>query len=144
MEKRRPTVPIGLPVSAVILFILGQIFTPVMSAILGAEVVENTLLLLALPFLLTFVGIILTYMTLIWLSASVLNNNIPHRIYRPIEIALIAGIVLGVVGLFQPWTQFLYRLGFHVLLASTVGFIWWSHVIPLRKESPRDYGDTAG
>ena len=130
MEKRRPHVPIGVPIATVLLFILGRAWKPVMSAILGAEAVETQLLLIAAPFILTFAGIIMAYITVIWLTGSVLNDNISQEVHRPIERILILGIALGVIGLFQPWAQILYRLGFHLLLLSTFGFIWWSHIVP--------------
>lgn len=130
MEKRRLYVPIGVPIATVVLFILGRIWKPVMSAIVGAEAVETQLLLIAAPFILTFASIIMAYITVIWLTGSVLNDNVSPQVHRPIERALIFGIALGIVGLFQPWAQILYRVGFHLLLFCTFGFIWWSHIVP--------------
>jgi hypothetical protein len=43
---------------------------------------------------------------------------------------LIAGILLGIFGMFQPWLMVLYKIGFMTLLISTLGFIWWSHIRP--------------
>ena len=43
---------------------------------------------------------------------------------------IIAGIVLGIVGMFQPWTFAGYRYGFMLLFFSTLAFILWSHVVP--------------
>jgi hypothetical protein len=37
---------------------------------------------------------------------------------------------MGVVGMFQPWLQILYKFGFLVLLVSTLAFILWSHIVP--------------
>jgi len=43
-----------------------------------------------------------------------------------------AGIVLGILGIFQPWVFALYGPSFVVLLVSTLFFILWSHVQPKR------------
>ena len=43
---------------------------------------------------------------------------------------LIAGIVLGIIGMFQPWFFPAFRYGFYLLLASTIGYIAWSHISP--------------
>jgi preprotein translocase subunit YajC len=32
--------------------------------------------------------------------------------------------------MFQPWLMIFYKIGFMVLLVSTLGFIWWSHIRP--------------
>jgi hypothetical protein len=47
-----------------------------------------------------------------------------------IEGVLIAGILLGVVGLFQGWSLAGYGIGFHVLLVSVLSYVMWSHVTP--------------
>jgi hypothetical protein len=43
---------------------------------------------------------------------------------------LIALILLGIVGMFQPVEIALYRYGFLLLLFSTIGFIVFSHMSP--------------
>ena len=50
---------------------------------------------------------------------------------------LIGGIVVGIVGMFQPFVQVFYTLGFVVLLISLLCFIAWSHIIP-RAEQQRE------
>ena len=62
-----------------------------------------------------------------------LSGKISPKLYRPVEAILIAGIVLGVVGMFQPWAHILYRIGFHMLFFSVLGFIVWSHITPRGK-----------
>jgi hypothetical protein len=74
------------------------------------------------------------------MSASVLNDHISERIYRIIETVLIVGIVSGVFGMFQPWLMILYKVGFLVLLSSTLGFIWWSHVKPKKERRQKEAG----
>ena len=62
-----------------------------------------------------------------------LDNNISQRTHRIIEQILIVGIVLGVVGMFQPWFLQGYKYGFILLLVSTLCFILWSHITPKRE-----------
>ena len=77
-------------------------------------------------------SILLAFISLIVVIGSMLNNNIPARIYKIIESILIAGIVLGVFGMFQPWLFYGYKYGFILLLVSLLLFIIWSHVSPRR------------
>ncbi|HEX6384134.1 MAG TPA: hypothetical protein VF177_05655 [Anaerolineae bacterium] len=140
---RRPRVPIGLPIAAVILFILGAVAGPVIQARASEEALARNVLLSAIPFILIFVAIILVFVTLIWLVASALNHNISRQVYRPIELTLIGGIILGIVGMFQPWSFVLYRYGFYVLLLSTLAFILWSHVIPRGVQRQEHLGSTS-
>jgi hypothetical protein len=79
---------------------------------------------------LIFAAIVLSFITLVAFVASLLNNNIPANLYRPIELTFIGGICLGVIGMFQPWWFQGYRIGFFVLLFSTLSFILWSHIVP--------------
>ena len=62
--------------------------------------------------------------------AAKLNHNISQRAFGLIEKVIIAGILLGTVGMFQPWVLPAYGIGFHVLLLSTLAYIVWSHVTP--------------
>jgi hypothetical protein len=130
MTNKRPRVPIGLPIAAVVTLILGIAAGPVIRSFATEEQMSTNVLLSAIPFVLIFVSIILFFITLIWLVASLLNDRIPERIYRPIEWIIIAGIVLGIVGMFQPWSFAAYRYGFFLLFFSTLSFILWSHITP--------------
>ena len=130
MEEKRLRVPIGLPIAAVVTLILGFAAGPVIQATATEEQLATNVLLSAIPFVLIFVSIILFFITLVWWVASLLNHKIPERIYRPIEIITIAGIGLGIFGMFQPWSFTAYRLGFFLLFGSTLAFILWSHVVP--------------
>jgi hypothetical protein len=51
-----------------------------------------------------------------------------------VERILIALILLGIVGMFQPIVIDLYRYGFLLLLFSTLGFIVFSHMSPKNEE----------
>jgi hypothetical protein len=130
MAKTRIRIPYGLIVAAVVLLILGLIAGPLIRSLATAEQLAQNVLLSAIPFILIFVSILLGYMTVISIVASVLNDNIAPRIHRTIESIIIAGIVLGVLGMFQSWKMVFYRYGFMVLLISTLSFILWSHVRP--------------
>lgn len=81
-------------------------------------------------FFIGFVTILLAFIYFIVYVARTLSGNVSRQTYDFIERVLIAGILLGVVGMFQPWAQVGYRIGFYVLLFSTLGFIVWSHVTP--------------
>jgi Na+/citrate or Na+/malate symporter len=82
-------------------------------------------------FITVFLAILMAYIFFVIVFASaLLSGKVPQRIYGPIEIIIIAGIVLGVVGMFQPWLQLGFQVGFYLLLASTLSFIVWSHITP--------------
>lgn len=130
MKLGRPHVPIGILISIVVTLIIGLAAQPIISANATEQQLARNVLLSAIPFIFIFVAIILAFMALIWAAASMLNRNIPERIYRPVERLFIAGIVLGVIGMFQPWWFIAYRIGFFMLFFSTLAFILWSHIVP--------------
>ena len=140
MTKRRLRLPVGLFIAIAVTLILGLVAKPVITSLTTEKQRATNVLLSALPFILIFVSILLVFISLIKMSASVLNDHISERMYRIIETVLIAGIVLGVVGMFQPWLMILYKVGFMVLLVSTLGFIWWSHVKPKRERRQKEIG----
>lgn len=127
---RRPRVPLGLPIAIVVLLVLGFIAMAVIPSLAGPEQMATNVLLSAIPFILIFVAIILGYITVIVLVASMLNNVIAPRPHGIIMRIAIGGILLGIVGMFQPWALSLYTLGFIVLFISTLFYILWSHIVP--------------
>lgn len=144
MAKIRPRLPVGLFIAIVVTLILGLVASPVIKALTTEKQRATNVLLSAIPFILIFVAILLAFISLINMTASVLNNNISARIYRAIETVLIAGIVLGIFGMFQPWLMLLYKVGFLVLLVSTLGFIWWSHIKPKGVRRQKETGSASG
>ena len=130
MKLSRPKVPVILLVIIVVLFILGLLAGPFISSRATPEQLADNVLLNAIPFLLIFVSILLAFITVIVIVGSMLNHNVPPRIYKIIESLLIAGIVLGVIGMFQPWLFQAYKYGFLLLLVSLLLFMVWSHVAP--------------
>ena len=140
MQKFRPRVPVGLPISVVVLLVLGAISGPLIRANATEQQLATNVLLSAIPFILIFVAIILAFITIISLVGSMLNNRVSARTYQWIESIIIAGIVGGVVGMFQPWLYAFYRYGFLVLLISTLSFILWSHITPHRAQTQDELG----
>ena len=133
-KKKGGGVPRGMPISAVILLILGLIARQVWPNIFTEEQMAGNVLLAAIPFILVFAAIIIAFMSLVWYASAKLGGNVPEKTYRPIEYVLIGGILLGILLMFQPWVFELFRVGFFLLLGSTLGFILWSHVTPKEED----------
>jgi hypothetical protein len=133
MAKARPRIPVTLLIVIAVLLVLGLVANNYIIARMTPEQLADNVLLNAIPFILIFVAIILAFVALIVMVARVLDNNISPRIHRIIETVLIAGIVLGVISMFQPWVFAAFKYGFVLLLVSTLSFILWSHVTPRRE-----------
>ncbi len=138
MAKRRLPFPIGLPVAALVLLAVALLLGPVIRNNVPEETLVKNTIINGIPFILIFVAIILAFITSIWALASQLNARVRPTVYSRIETVIIAGIVLGVVGMFQPWAFVLFRWGFHLLLASTIAFIVWSHIRPAGEQRQED------
>ena len=123
---------LGGSIIGVLLF--GWLF-PVLIEPLLSEATRDSVLVLAIPFVTRFIALILFFILLIFMIALRYNNKIPYRTYRPIELIIMAGIIVGVVCLFQPWHIVSYEYGFLLLLISTLLFILWSHVVPQHKKA---------
>ena len=132
MGKIRTLIPVKLLVAAAVVFGLSFTARPLIDALVPQEKATSDVLIIAIPFLLIFVPIILSYMAVIVFVGKLLRERIPERVYRAIEYVFIAGIALGILSMFQPWLFALFKIGFLVLLASTLGFILWSHVVMKR------------
>ena len=142
MTKRRLRIPVGLFIAIAVTLILGLVAKPAITALTTDKQRATNVLLSAIPFILIFVSILLAFISLINMSASVLNGYISVRVFRAIERILIAGIILGIFGMFQPWLIILYKVGFMVLLVSTLGFIWWGHIKPKGERRQKEAGST--
>jgi hypothetical protein len=82
-------------------------------------------------FITVFLAILMAYIFFVIVLASILlSGRVPQRVYGLIETVIIAGIVLGVIGMFQPWLHLGFRVGFHLLLISTLAYMVWSHITP--------------
>lgn len=111
-------------------FIVISLIFPSISAGIADERVRSGVLIQSVPFVAIFIAVLLIYILLIVLVARRFNGKIPNRAHRPIELLAIAGILFGVVFLFQPLFFVSYRYGFTLVLVSTLAFILWSHVVP--------------
>jgi len=138
MVKSRLKIPVKLVIAIVIIFILGMIANPVVEASTTPEQLATNVILAAIPFILIFVSIILTFILIINIVASVLNHHIAPGIYKTIETVIISGILFGVFSLFQPWFFVLFKNGFMILLVSTLSFILWSHIVPRTLQRQED------
>jgi O-antigen/teichoic acid export membrane protein len=143
MAKSRLRLPVGLFIAIVVTLVLGLVASPVIKALTTEKQRATNVLLSAIPFILIFVAILLAFISLINMSASLLNGNISQRLFLLVERVLIAGIVLGILGMFQPWLIIFYKVGFIVLLVSTLGFIWWSHIKPKGERRQKEVDNTA-
>lgn len=125
----------GFVIAIVIVLGFGGLFSLYTDTL--SEEKQGEVLIKAIPFVAVFVSIILVFICLIVLIAIGLENKVPQRTYRPIERVIIAGILLGVAGLFQGWRLFAYEVGFLVLLASLLLFMVWSHLNPMPTRQSR-------
>jgi H+/Cl- antiporter ClcA len=127
---QRPRVPRALPLSGVVLIVLGLIAMQVIPRLATPEQLARNVLLSAIPFILIFAAIIILYISFIWALATALKEVISPRTYNIVMKIIIAGILLGIVGMFQPWAMVFYTYGFVLLLFCTLTYIVWSHITP--------------
>jgi hypothetical protein len=118
-----------------------RIVKPLMigSAIIAVLLILNVVLPAVLPasiglaayFLTLFLAIMLAFVFFgIFLLTRLLNGRVPRRGYMAVEYLITAGILIGVVGLFQPWSIVVYKNGFYVLGVSLACFMIWAHISP--------------
>jgi len=120
IRKRLPTLITGLGL-IVVLIVLRLILPGILQGT-AAQVAAFLTVFLAILLAFIFFGVFLT--------SLILNGQVPRRVYRVVEGIIIAGILLGALGMFQPWLRFGYQYGFSVLFCSTLAFIVWSHITP--------------
>lgn len=84
----------------------------------------------AATFIIGFLAILGLFIYFIRRVSQRYSDRIDAASFARIERVIIGGIVLGVVGMFQPWLFLGYKYGFLLLLFSTLAFIVWSHVTP--------------
>jgi hypothetical protein len=107
-EKKRVNnvpLPIALPIIAAVLVVIAQILRPIIEGQPEEWKVINTLGT-GIPFILEFIAIVLTFIFLIFCAARMLNNRISPTAYKVVEWIILAGVFLGIVGMFQPWSLF--------------------------------------
>jgi len=130
MSEKKIKPPYVLLIIAALLAVFGLLYDQFILVSIPVELQIDNVILTAITFISIFVAILLVYIFLINLVGQLLTNRIPEKIYRIINMALIVGIVGSIIMMFQPFSIYLYRRGFPVLLFSILGFILWSHIIP--------------
>jgi len=139
MKKKASRPPYALVIAAVVLVAFGQLFPRIGGAFFSEEALKSDIFLLSIPFLSIFIGIILIFIFGIAMLARALNYKVSRRVYKTVETVILAGIALGIIGIFQPWVLEAYGYGFDVLLVSTLAFIAWSHVTPRGERRKGDF-----
>jgi hypothetical protein len=81
-------------------------------------------------FFAVLVAILSGFICFIAFMSRLLSGRISERLFGILEKLLIAGILLGIAGMFQPWVSVFYPAGFIVLFAATWIFTLWGYVIP--------------
>lgn len=132
MGKIRRLIPLKMLIAAAVIFGLSFAARPLIAAFIPPEIATSDVLIIAIPFLFIFVPIILCFMSFIVFVGKLLEQRVPEGLYKAVEYVFIAGIVLGILGMFQPWAFALFKIGFFVLFGSLLCFMVWSHVIMKR------------
>jgi hypothetical protein len=96
-----------------------------------------------IAFIIGFLAVLAAFITLIVIVARRLNGRLTQRRHGLVEGVIIAGILLGIVMIFQQITLNLFGPGFLLLLLSTLAFILWSHVTPQPGSRAREGGSEA-
>lgn len=128
MNKRLTRIVIRFAITIAIVLAFGGLFK-LYTDQLPPE--QQEVWVLAIPFVATFVSIVLAFACVIVLVALAFDKKVPQRTYRPVERIIIAGIFIGIVGLFQGWRLFPFEYGFLVLLIAVLLFMVWSHLTPM-------------
>lgn len=127
-KKVRP--PYVLPLVAVVISVLGYLYSRLLLPTIPEQTRIDNVILIAIPFICYFVAIILMYIFLINVIAQILNHKISPKVYKPINFIIIAGIIGGIILMLQPLSIALFRISFMIVLVSLLSFMVWSHVIP--------------
>lgn len=126
-EYRGPILWLGG--SAIFAVVFGLLFRAV-SPLLFPPALADQVIVQAIPFVGIFAAIILLFILSITLASLRFRRIVPLRTHRPVELLTIAGILIGIVALFQPWHLGPYSFGFGLVLISTLAYIFWSHIEP--------------
>jgi uncharacterized membrane protein YfcA len=85
-------------------------------------------------FIATVVILVVALILFIAFLMSRLNGKISPKIQAPLLWVVIAGILFGIFGLYQPFSKELFGIAFPVLLYSVLGYTVWSHIVPRSKK----------
>lgn len=119
----------------VLMIVVGLVFPLLTSG--ASQETQDSVLYQAIPFVAFFWAILLTYILTIALLAIRFTGRLPVRTHRPIERLLMFGILFGIVSLFQPLAFPPFKYGFPVVLASLLGYILWTHIVPAGQNAPK-------
>jgi hypothetical protein len=121
MSARQTAKPLVVGAILVAIFIvLSKILPPLLTPETGQWV----------SFFATLVAILSGYICFIAFMSRLLSGRVSERLFGILEKLLIAGILLGIAGMFQPWIPVFYPAGFVVLFAATWIFTLWGYVVP--------------
>ena len=84
----------------------------------------------AAAFFCVLVAIVGGYICFVAFMSRLLSGRVPERAHVILERVLVAGILLGIAGMFQPRIPVLYPLGFLLLFFATWVFTLWGYVVP--------------
>jgi hypothetical protein len=84
----------------------------------------------AVRFFATLIAILSGYICFITFMSRLLAGRISERLFGWLEKLFVAGILLGIAGMFQPWVPTFYPAGFLLLFAATWIFTLWGYVVP--------------
>jgi hypothetical protein len=115
---------------AVLLFVAGYLTIPLATPTVAPGEDPPNVIVTLVPFIFFLIGILVAFIALIILLATLLNNKVPEPLYRWVSRLLIAGIFLGLLGMIQPFVIELYTWGFVLLFVCTLLYIVWSHLVP--------------
>ena len=130
MANNKIKPPFAIPVISILLVIFGVLYDRYILVTIPVKAQINNVILTAVPFICYFVSILLLYIFLINLFSQMLNYRISPKIYKPLNFAIIAGIIGGILMMLQPFALTLFKASFMVVLVSLLLFIFWSHIIP--------------
>lgn len=105
VPQQRVQIPYRLLTIGVILVIIALILAPMVAGMSDKDKTNNVLMT-GVPFILILVAIVIGFASLNVVAARGMNNCIPQRLHQIVEWLIIGGIVVGVVGMFQPLGAF--------------------------------------
>jgi len=98
------------------------------------EIISIVVILIGIIFLYQPTGMLHTWALPILLAGMISWSIISPR-KQLVERIAIGMIAFGIIFLCQPKFMILYRTGFHILLAGTVGFIVVGHCKPVQENN---------
>jgi hypothetical protein len=121
MSARQTAKPLIVGAILVAIFLaLSKILPPLLTPETGQWV----------SFFATLIAILSGYICFIAFMSRLLSGRVSERLFGILEKLLIAGILLGIAGMFQPWVPVFYPAGFILLFAMTWIFTLWGYVTP--------------